>query len=171
MKININTTKERRGTTTPFTLCNNLLVPVGIQLLQYLMTAGSVVDILLTWRPRSCLQASHFPQLGGKVTPSWVSSPGLPSGNHTRCLWPTEKRETITGGVAHSLLSSTILSQGERNKSWQWDYLHPVVWGDNVTPNYCCYLPFQKLQMTNFFDECPLNLSWLFYLKSFPPSF
>lgn len=121
----------------------------GIPLLQYLMTIASVGDTLLTWRPRSCLQASHFPQLDGKVTPSWVSSPGLPSGNHTRCLWPTKKQETITGGVAHSLFSSTILSQGERNKSWQWGYLHPVIWGDSVTPNCCCYLPFQKLQTTN----------------------
>lgn len=153
MEIHINTTKEKRGTVTPFILCKILLVPGEIQLLQYLMTVGLVGDTLLTWRPRSCLQASHFPQLGGKVTPSWVSSPGLPSGNHTRCLWPTEKWETITGGVAHSLFSSTTLSQGERNNSWQQGYLHPVVWGDSVTSNYCCYLLFQKLQMTSFIDE------------------
>lgn len=115
--------KEKRGTATPFTLCKNLLVPTGIQLLEHLV--GSTTGTSLTWRPKSCLQASHFPQWGGTVTPSWVSSPRHPSGNHTRCLWPTEKQETITGGVAHSLFSSTILSQGERNKSLQWGCIHP----------------------------------------------
>lgn len=90
-----NTAKEKRETATPFAPCNNLLAPEGAQQLEHLVIAGSATDTLLTWRPRSCLQASRSPQLGGTVTPFWVSFPRLPSGNHTRCLWPIKKWETL----------------------------------------------------------------------------
>lgn len=91
-----------------------------------------------------------------------MSSPRLLSGNHTRCLWPTKKQETITGGVAHSLFSSTV-NVGERNKSLQRGYRHSVGRGDNVTPNYCCLLhipeaPDDRL-LGVWMNEHPLNLS------------
>lgn len=111
-----NTTKGKRGIARPFNPCNNLLAPEGTQQLEHFVTVGSATDSLLTWRPRSCLQASRSPQPGGTVTPFWVSFPRLPSGNHTRCLWPIKKWKTITGGVVDALFISPWVQIIELNK-------------------------------------------------------
>lgn len=72
---------------------------------------------LPTWTQESCPQASHFPQSGGKVIPSWESSLRLQSGNSSKGPWPAIEKWGSLEKVHGQIIGNKIYSFQGRS-SW-----------------------------------------------------